>query len=133
MTKIADNLVTMHLHRTHSLFIIFKTLLVLTFAPVDEILRLLYRKIYHTENISFLPGKMRHRLGLVDSPLLMCDALLVLSWLLLLQTRIFFIPSKVQLSVTTYSPRHSGFIFSPPSCIKTYNIQNLNLNQMLHN
>ena len=61
MTKIADNLVTMHLHRTHTLFIIFKTLLVLTFAPVDKILRLLYRKIYHrlnnvdTENISYLP------------------------------------------------------------------------------
>ena len=127
MTKIADNLVTMHLHRTHSLFIIFKTLLVLTFAPVDKILRLLYRKIYHTENISFLPGKMRHCLGLVDSPLLMCDALLVLSWLLLVQTRIFFIPSKVQLSVTTWSKTFRFHIQSTTKLNKTYNIQ------MLHN
>ena len=127
MTKIADNLVTMHLHRTHSLFIIFKTLLVLTFAPVDKILRLLYRKIYHTENISYRPGKMRHCLGLVDSPLLMCDALLVLSWLLLLQTRIFFIPSKVQLSVTTWSKTFRFHIQSTTKLNKTYNIQ------MLHN
>ena len=120
MTKIADNLVTMHLHRTPSLFIIFKTLLVLTFAPVDKILRLLYRKIYHTENISFLPGKMRHCLGLVDSPLLMCDALLVLSWLLLVQTRIFFIPSKVQLSVTTWSKTFRFHIQSTTKLNKTY-------------